>query len=177
MEESPAIKRLGIPQFQWWNEALHGVGRNGTSTVFPITMGMAASWDDALLFKVYDAVSDEARAKAQQSKGHGRINRYQSLSFWTPNINIFRDPGFKGGDRTDIELPQVQRDLMASIHKSGKKLVFVNCSGGAMGLEPESQNCDAILQAWYLGEKGGEAVADVIFGDVNPSGKTSCYFL
>lgn len=177
MDESPAIKRLGIPQFQWWNEALHGVGRNGTSTVFPITMGMAASWDDALLFKVYDAVSDEARAKAQQSKGHGRINRYQSLSFWTPNINIFRDPRFKGGDRTDIELPQVLRDLMASIHKSGKKLVFVNCSGGAMGLEPESQNCDAILQAWYLGEKGGEAVADVIFGDVNPSGKTSCYFL
>ena len=88
MDTSPAIERLGIPQFQWWNEALHGVGRNGFATVFPITMGMAASWDDALLHKVFTAVSDEARVKAQQAKRSGDIKRYQSLSFWTPNINI-----------------------------------------------------------------------------------------
>ncbi len=62
MDTSPAIPRLGIPPFQWWNEALHGVGRNGIATVFPITMAMAASWDDALLHRVYTAVSDEARA-------------------------------------------------------------------------------------------------------------------
>ena len=68
MDTSPAIERLGIPQFQWWNEALHGVGRNGFSTVFPITMGMAASWDDALLHQVFTAVSDEARVKAQQAR-------------------------------------------------------------------------------------------------------------
>ena len=68
MDTSPAIPRLGIPQFQWWNEALHGVGRNGFATVFPITMAMAASWDDALLHQVFTAVSDEARAKAQQAK-------------------------------------------------------------------------------------------------------------
>lgn len=105
MDVSPAIPRLGIPQFQWWNEALHGVGRNGFATVFPITMGMAASWDDALLHRVFTAVSDEARAKAQQAKQSGDIQRYQSLSFWTPNINIFRDPRWGRGQETYGEDP------------------------------------------------------------------------
>ena len=105
MDSSPAIERLGIPQFQWWNEALHGVGRNGYATVFPITMGMAASWDDELLHQVFTAVSDEARAKAQQAKHSGNIRRYQSLSFWTPNINIFRDPRWGRGQETYGEDP------------------------------------------------------------------------
>ena len=105
MDSSPAIERLGIPQFQWWNEALHGVGRNGFATVFPITMAMAASWDDALLHKVFTAVSDEARVKAQQAKRSGDIKRYQSLSFWTPNINIFRDPRWGRGQETYGEDP------------------------------------------------------------------------
>ncbi len=105
MDTSPAIPRLGIPQFQWWNEALHGVGRNGFATVFPITMGMAASWDDALLHRVFTAVSDEARVKAQQAKRAGDIKRYQSLSFWTPNINIFRDPRWGRGQETYGEDP------------------------------------------------------------------------
>ena len=105
MDTSPAIERLGIPQFQWWNEALHGVGRNGFATVFPITMGMAASWDDALLHKVFTAVSDEARVKAKQAKRAGDIKRYQSLSFWTPNINIFRDPRWGRGQETYGEDP------------------------------------------------------------------------
>ena len=105
MDVSPAIPRLGIPQFQWWNEALHGVGRNGFATVFPITMGMAASWDDELLHQVFTAVSDEARVKAQQAKRSGNIQRYQSLSFWTPNINIFRDPRWGRGQETYGEDP------------------------------------------------------------------------
>ena len=105
MDTSPAIPRLGIPQFQWWNEALHGVGRNGYATVFPITMAMAASWDDELLHKVFTAVSDEARVKAQQAKRSGDIKRYQSLSFWTPNINIFRDPRWGRGQETYGEDP------------------------------------------------------------------------
>ena len=105
MDTSPAIPRLGIPQFQWWNEALHGVGRNGFATVFPITMAMAASWDDALVHKVFTAVSDEARVKAQQAKRSGNIQRYQSLSFWTPNINIFRDPRWGRGQETYGEDP------------------------------------------------------------------------
>ncbi len=105
MDTSPAIPRLGIPQFQWWNEALHGVGRNGFATVFPITMAMAASWDDALLHQVFTAVSDEARVKAQQAKRSGDIKRYQSLSYWTPNINIFRDPRWGRGQETYGEDP------------------------------------------------------------------------
>ena len=105
MDSSPAIPRLGIPQFQWWNEALHGLGRNGFATVFPITMGMAASWDDQLLHQVFTAVSDEARVKARQAKRSGDIKRYQSLSFWTPNINIFRDPRWGRGQETYGEDP------------------------------------------------------------------------
>lgn len=105
MDSSPAIERLGIPQFQWWNEALHGIGRNGYATVFPITMAMAASWDDVLLHKVFTAVSDEARVKARQAKQSGNIKRYQCLSFWTPNINIFRDPRWGRGQETYGEDP------------------------------------------------------------------------
>ena len=105
MDTSPAIPRLGIPQFQWWSEALHGVGRNGYTTVFPITTMMAASWDDELIYKVFSAVSDEARAKNQEAKKSGKIARYQGLSFWTPNINIFRDPRWGRGQETYGEDP------------------------------------------------------------------------
>lgn len=85
-------------------------------------------------------------------------------------------PGFKGGDRTDIELPAVQRRLLAQLHEAGKKVVLVNFSGSAMGLEPELESCDAILQAWYPGEEGGNAIADVLFGSVSPSGKLPVTF-
>ena len=85
-------------------------------------------------------------------------------------------PGFSGGDRTDIELPRVQRDLVEALHNDGKKVVFVNFSGSAVGLVPESENCDAILQAWYPGQMGGTAIADVLFGDVNPSGRLPLTF-
>lgn len=105
IDVSEPIERLGIPKFQWWNEALHGVGRNGFTTVFPITMGMAASWDDALLQRCFDAVSDEARIKNMQAKRDGILNRYQCLSFWTPNINIFRDPRWGRGQETYGEDP------------------------------------------------------------------------
>ena len=105
MDVSPAIPRLGIPAFQWWNEALHGIGRNGFATVFPITMAMASSWDDALLYRVFTAVSDEARAKNQEAKKSGKVLRYQGLSYWTPNINIFRDPRWGRGQETYGEDP------------------------------------------------------------------------
>ena len=105
MNGSPAIDRIGIHQFEWWSEALHGVGRNGFATVFPITMSMAASWDDALLQDVFTAVSDEARVKARQARHSGGMKRYQSLSFWTPNINIFRDPRWGRGQETYGEDP------------------------------------------------------------------------
>ncbi|MDO4497504.1 MAG: xylan 1,4-beta-xylosidase [Bacteroidales bacterium] len=85
-------------------------------------------------------------------------------------------PGFKGGDRTDIELPQVQRDFLKALHEAGKKVVFVNFSGSAMAMMPELETCDAILQAWYPGERGGEAIADVLYGKYNPSGKLPVTF-
>jgi len=85
-------------------------------------------------------------------------------------------PGFKGGDRTDIELPSVQRNCLKALKQAGKKVIFVNCSGSALALVPETQSCDAILQAWYGGESGGQAVADVLFGDYNPSGKLPITF-
>lgn len=85
-------------------------------------------------------------------------------------------PGFKGGDRTDIELPAVQRNCLKALKQAGKKVIFVNCSGSAIALTPETQTCDAILQAWYPGESGGLAVADVLFGDFNPSGKLPITF-
>jgi beta-glucosidase len=85
-------------------------------------------------------------------------------------------PGFKGGDRTNIELPSVQRNCLKALKAAGKKVVFVNCSGSAIALAPETESCDAILQAWYAGERGGEAVADVLFGDYNPGGKLPVTF-
>jgi len=85
-------------------------------------------------------------------------------------------PGFKGGDRTNIELPSVQRNCLKALKEAGKKVVFVNCSGSAIALTPETTSCDAILQAWYAGESGGQAVADVLFGDYNPSGKLPITF-
>lgn len=85
-------------------------------------------------------------------------------------------PGFKGGDRTDIELPAVQRNCIAALKKAGKKVIFINCSGSAIGMVPESKNCEAILQAWYAGESGGQAIADVLFGDYNPAGRLPVTF-
>ena len=85
-------------------------------------------------------------------------------------------PGFKGGDRTDIELPNVQRQILKALRAAGKRVVLVNCSGSAVALLPETQTCDAILQAWYGGEEAGSAVADVLFGDYNPAGKLPVTF-
>ncbi len=85
-------------------------------------------------------------------------------------------PGFKGGDRTNIDLPEVQRNCLKALKAAGKKILFVNCSGSAIALLPETEYCDAIVQAWYGGESGGQAVADVLFGDYNPSGKLPITF-
>lgn len=85
-------------------------------------------------------------------------------------------PGFKKGDRTDIELPAVQRELITALHRAGKKVIFVNCSGSPIGMEPETKECEAILQAWYPGQAGGRAVAEVLFGDYNPAGRLPVTF-
>ncbi|WP_302575645.1 xylan 1,4-beta-xylosidase [uncultured Duncaniella sp.] len=105
MNGSPAIERLGIPSFDWWSEALHGVGRNGLATVFPSCIGMAASFDDDLIEEVFTAVSDEARAKNTLARREGKNGKYKGLSFWTPNINVFRDPRWGRGQETYGEDP------------------------------------------------------------------------
>ena len=133
MNNSPAIERLGVPEFNWWNEALHGIGRNGVATVFPITMAMAASWDDVLLHKVFTAVSDEARVKALQAKRTGEIKRYQSLSFWTPNINIFRDPRWGRGQETYGEDPYLTSKMGLAVVRG---LQGVGYNGEDLGISP-----------------------------------------
>ena len=84
--------------------------------------------------------------------------------------------GFKGGDRTHIELPAVQRNFLKALKEAGKQVIFVNCSGSCIALQPETQTCDAIVQVWYPGQEGGTAVADILYGDVNPSGKLPVTF-
>ena len=84
--------------------------------------------------------------------------------------------GFKGGDRTHIELPSVQRNFLKALKQAGKTVIFVNCSGSAIALQPETESCDAIVQAWYDGQEGGNAIADVLFGNYNPSGKLPVTF-
>ena len=103
--EAPAIERLGVPAYNWWNECLHGVARAGCATVFPQAIGLAASFDDALLYRVATAISDEARAKYNEYKSFGYTDKYEGLTYWSPNINIFRDPRWGRGHETYGEDP------------------------------------------------------------------------
>ncbi len=109
--EAPAIERLGIPEYNWWNECLHGVGRAGLATVFPQSIGMAAMWDSEKMFEIGTAVSDEARAKHHDFASKGQRGIYQGLTFWTPNINIFRDPRWGRGMETYGEDPWLTGEM------------------------------------------------------------------
>ena len=116
MHHSKAVERLEVPVFQWWSEALHGVGRNGNATVFPITMGMAATFDTLLVERVFTAVSDEARIKHNMAHRLGTQGQmYHGLSFWTPNINIFRDPRWGRGQETYGEDPYLTAVMGKSV--------------------------------------------------------------
>lgn len=109
--DAAAIERLGIPEYNWWSEALHGVARNGRATVFPQPIGMAATFDTDLIYEVFTAVSDEARAKFAVSVSIGNRGQYAGLTFWTPNINIFRDPRWGRGMETYGEDPYLTSQL------------------------------------------------------------------
>ena len=111
LNASEAIPRFGIKAYDWWNEALHGVGRNGSATTFPMPIAMAASFDDAMVYDVFTAVSDEARVKHRIADEAGPIERYQGLTFWTPNINIFRDPRWGRGMETYGEDPYLMGQM------------------------------------------------------------------
>lgn len=105
MNGSTGIERLGIPDYNWWNEALHGVARAGIATVFPQAIGMAATFDPEEHLRTFTVISDEARAKYNQAIREGQHKQYYGLSFWTPNINIFRDPRWGRGQETYGEDP------------------------------------------------------------------------
>lgn len=110
MDDSPAIERLGIKRYNWWNEALHGIGRAGFATVFPQAVGMAATFDDVLIHDIFNCISDEARAKFN-TLGDQDVTRYKGLTFWTPNVNIFRDPRWGRGQETYGEDPYLSSML------------------------------------------------------------------
>lgn len=105
VQSAPSIDRLGIPAYEWWNEALHGVARAGIATVFPQAIGLAAMFDSKLMLKIAKAISDEARAKHHKAIKEGIRQRYFGLTFWSPNINIFRDPRWGRGQETYGECP------------------------------------------------------------------------
>jgi beta-glucosidase len=117
LHDAPAIERLGVPEYNWWNECLHGVGRAGIATVFPQAIGMAAMWDDSLMFDIANAVSDEARAKHHDFVARGKRDYYTGLTFWTPNINIFRDPRWGRGMETYGEDPYLAGELAVNYIK------------------------------------------------------------
>jgi beta-glucosidase len=111
LHAAKAVERLGIPEYNWWNECLHGVARAGSATVFPQTIGMAAAFDRELLFRVASAIGDEARAKHHEAVREGNRGIYRGLTFWTPNINIFRDPRWGRGQETYGEDPYLTAEL------------------------------------------------------------------
>ena len=109
--DSPANDRLGISAYNWWNECLHGVARSGLATVFPEAIGMAAMWDKNEMFSISNAISDEARAKYNDFQKQGKTGMYKGLTFWTPNINIFRDPRWGRGMETYGEDPYLTAEM------------------------------------------------------------------
>ncbi len=108
---APAIERLGIPQYNWWNEALHGVGRAGIATVFPQAIGLASTWNSDLIFGMAQVISDEGRAKYHEAVRNGVRDLYTGLTFWSPNVNIFRDPRWGRGQETYGEDPYLTSRL------------------------------------------------------------------
>ena len=105
LHEAPGVERLGVPPYNWWNECLHGVARAGLATVFPQAIGLAATFDTELMGRVATAISDEARAKHHANLACGDHDYYHGLTFWSPNINIFRDPRWGRGQETYGECP------------------------------------------------------------------------
>lgn len=115
--DAAAIERLGVPEYNWWSEALHGVARNGRATVFPQPIGLGATFDRELIHSIYSAVSDEARAKFAISQEIGNFAQYAGLTFWTPNVNIFRDPRWGRGMETYGEDPYLTAQLGMEVVK------------------------------------------------------------
>ncbi len=142
--DSPAIERLNVPEYNWWNECLHGVARAGAATVFPQAIGMAASFNTPLMQEVATAISDEARAKYNEYKKFGSTQIYQGLTMWSPNINIFRDPRWGRGHETYGEDPYLTGRMGVAFVK------------GLQGDDPIHRKVDATLKH-YAVHSGPEA--------------------
>lgn len=191
MNAAPAIDRLGIPAYEWWNECLHGVGRAGLATVFPQAIGLGATWDEDLVFRVSTAISDEARAKHHEFVRNGSRARYQGLTFWTPNINIFRDPRWGRGQETYGEDPfltgkigvQFIKGLQGDDPEYFKTIATVKHYVVHSGPEPERHSFDAItderdfretyLPQFEMGIKEGKAYS-VMCAYNRYNGETCC---
>jgi beta-glucosidase len=149
---APAIDRLGVPAYNWWNEALHGVARSGLATSFPQAIGLAATWNEPLMFRTATVISDEARAKYQEYLRQGKHDRYGGLTFWSPNINLFRDPRWGRGQETYGEDPfltgrlavQFVRGLQGDDPKYLKTVATVKHFAVHSGPEPSRHTFDAV---------------------------------
>ncbi|OLD88568.1 MAG: glycosyl hydrolase [Gemmatimonadetes bacterium 13_1_20CM_4_66_11] len=150
---APPIDRLGIPRYNWWNEALHGVARSGLATSFPQAMGIAGTWDDSLIYRMATVISDEARAKHHEYVRHGSRERYQGLTFWSPNINLFRDPRWGRGQETYGEDPfltgrlavQFIRGMEGDDPRYLKTVATVKHFAVHSGPEPARHTFDAVV--------------------------------
>lgn len=157
---APAIDRLGIPAYNWWNEALHGVARSGLATVFPQAIGMAATWNESLMFRLATVISDEGRAKYHEYLRKDSHARYQGLTFWSPNINLFRDPRWGRGQETYGEDPfltgrlavQFIHGLQGNDPKYFKTVATVKHFAVHSGPEPERHSFDAVVSERDLRE-------------------------
>ncbi|HKY41989.1 MAG TPA: glycoside hydrolase family 3 C-terminal domain-containing protein [Pyrinomonadaceae bacterium] len=160
MNATPAIERLGVPAHDYWNEALHGVARSGIATVFPQAIGLAATWDTKLMYEVADVISTEARAKHHEYARNKQYGRYQGLTFWSPNINIFRDPRWGRGQETYGEDPfltgqlgvQFVRGLQGNDPRYFKVIATPKHYAVHSGPEPERHAFDAIANERDLRE-------------------------
>jgi beta-glucosidase len=157
---SPAIERLGIPAYNWWNEGLHGVARNGIATVFPQAIGLAATWDTELMFRVATVISDEARAKYNQALKRGKRGIYQGITIWSPNVNIFRDPRWGRGMETYGEDPfltgemgvQFIEGLQGNNNKYLKTIATPKHIAVHSGPEPLRHTFNAVVSEYDLRE-------------------------
>jgi beta-glucosidase len=157
---APAIKRLGIPEYDWWSEALHGVARAGLATSFPQAIGLAATWDKRLMYQVAGTISDEARAKYNIAIAKGEHGEYQGLTFWSPNVNIFRDPRWGRGQETYGEDPyltgqmavQFIKGMQGNDPKYEKVIATAKHCAVHSGPESERHKFDAEISEYDLRE-------------------------
>ncbi len=167
---APAIERLNVPAYDWWNECLHGVARAGVATVFPQAIGLAATFDRAMMYDVANVISDEARAKHHEALRNNDHGRYKGLTFWSPNINIFRDPRWGRGQETYGEDPyltgemgtQFVQGLQGNDPKYLKVVATAKHYAVHNGPEPDRHTFDAIVNARDLWETYLPAFHDLV---------------